>query len=246
MRQWPAGIRTIARKHVKPERLSKDYGGQAMQELMRQIETTDRKAEKLAKKGRLAHEECAADLGHRIEDNFDFIHELDKLRKERKDLIVQVKEFELKVQTAEKLREQQAARQAAALEDAARPMEDDNGGFANSALDGFFGGTAASQVGNRTLKPSGSSGTLRQSGIAHRSPEERRAMQKLLAAADLRNQQVQFQALERKLLKDQLAHLESEAAAAAEGRERDLSAASPAKPAAGAGLAAARRSPNRT
>mmetsp|Transcript_17647 Transcript_17647/g.61722 ORF Transcript_17647/g.61722 Transcript_17647/m.61722 type:complete len:1397 (+) Transcript_17647:90-4280(+) len=244
VRRWPVGIRAIHRKHVRPERLSRGYGGQAMQELGRQIDVTEKKADRLSIKGRAAEEECQSDLRHRVDDNFDLMHELDKLRKDRKDLHIQVKDFELKVQTAEKKRADAAARKAAATKALAlkspaamAALEDQDSDYdvamANTAPHGsFFGARAASQAAARTMRGNSSAGNLRKSGAVHRTHEEKRAMQKLLAAADLRSQQVQMQSLENKLLRDQLAHLERAKAAET-------------SPAAGGGLAAVRRATDR-
>mmetsp|Transcript_97164 Transcript_97164/g.245040 ORF Transcript_97164/g.245040 Transcript_97164/m.245040 type:complete len:1352 (-) Transcript_97164:253-4308(-) len=240
VRKWPRGIRAIHRKHVKPERLSRDVGGPAMQELGRQIKVTEKKASTLASRTKSSEEDCKSDIRQRVDENFELIHELDKLRKDRKELNSAVKNLELKVQALEK-RQASVATPAKAIRDSGQGLEDtasanmtalaEGATGSTDRLQGVFGPGATSQASPvPILSHDGSLGRLRKAGLAHRSPEERRQMQQLLAAADLRNQQVQMQRLEQKLLQDQLSSL-----MASRGQTTDV-----APVAAGAGHAAVR------
>lgn len=246
VRKWPDGLRRIYKTHGRPELLSKDAGSQAMQELDRQITVTDKKAGTMAAKIKSSKEECRADIRKHLEENSELIQELDKLRKDRKDLQAQVKQLELKVQVAEQ-RRTRAKELAPAIADGAGTPDSSRAASAcsrippksalTSATQDLFGRSALSQA--PTLASDGSLGRLRKAGVAHRSAEERQMMQKLLAAADVRSQQAQMQRLEQKLLQDQLEHLLKQRPASREsmaaGNVNKLAA-----PLAGAGFAAVR------
>merc|ERR1740121_1809051 len=94
-----------------------------------------------------------------------------------------------------------------------------------SAIASFFGPRAKSQAQSRRPSAKESAPVLIRASPTRTSKEEKRQMQKLLATADLNNQQITMQKLEHKLLDDQLQKLVEE--------RRHSTAA-------GAGLAAAR------
>lgn len=212
VRKWPDGLRQIYWKHAKPEYLAKDANGKAMEELTRQIDSTERKASIMKARGKTSEEQSQADIRRKVEENYELIRELEVLRKDRKELQGQVSALELKVKEAEHL--QNAAQEAVAcIKD--RPTTPGHVRTAARSVGAppvpksqIYTQRAASSQAPRQGDQLGG-GKLRRAGNAHRLPEERKHMQKLLAAVDIRNQQAQMQRLEHKLLQDQYDRLAS-------------------------------------
>lgn len=219
VRKWPDLLRDIYWNHAKPELLSKDAGGQANQELARQIKSTEKKAHVMMARGKAEEEKNQADIRRKTDRNSELIEELDALRRERKELNIKKKRLELDVKEAEH-RLGYAQQQQHALQDrVAAPTGSRSASRCGAAspsppmVQGLFGASAQSQlvVASSPEPPSGggSGGKLRRAGGNHRTPEERKRMQKLLATVDLRNQTAQMQRLEIHLLQGQRDHLVS-------------------------------------
>jgi len=231
VRRWPGGIRQIYQKHADHEHIIKAGENEAAQELKRQIQIVQRKATSLKVKGNNTDITCKADIMQKTHENSLIINELDELRVENKTLQRQSKDLELRVrQMEQRAAEQRALAPAQALTTAPSPGWDGgSSGMPTNAKDKREASVAVADLfSDRVRKqqpetstptvmpvsaaPSlGITGNLRKtSGASHLCPDERKHMQKLLAVADLNNQQIQMQRLEHKLLQDQLERLMQE------------------------------------
>lgn len=224
-RQWPKRIRKIYREHMDPSHLPEDIEESPPAiEMNRQIKNMERKAQTLAVKGATTEEVCRADIMAKTQENALLIHELDELRADKKELEKKAQDLQLRVREIES-KIGVAKHSALAIADV-NAREGDNRtepkavvALPASVRDFFSTTTPLVPPRGRFLKPSSS----------HIPEEQKQDMQRLLAMADLNNQQIQMQRIEQRLLQDQLDQLTK-----VRTKRTDASAA-------GAGIAAVRQ-----
>jgi len=267
LREWPEGIKDIYHKHMNPESIAKDEEVRVpIEELRRQTKAIGKKVALMTNNKAAAEVKCRMDIQQKTQENSLLIHELDELRVDRRALQHQVKVLELRVRLAQ---QKSAQQKALPVEDA--PQEGRKEAVPALAMLRTPSGSrlAELELAPRSMLGGGSKGKRMSKSLpaagrrnktdSHISAEQRQMMQQLLVTADLNNQQIQMQALENKILRDQVEKLLQEkrattgsgapGAAAARTATAGSAAAGlpvaaelPAGLAAGAALAAVRQS----
>eukprot|EP00929_Paragymnodinium_shiwhaense_P031142 TRINITY_DN17520_c0_g1_i1.p1 TRINITY_DN17520_c0_g1~~TRINITY_DN17520_c0_g1_i1.p1 ORF type:complete len:1419 (-),score=422.29 TRINITY_DN17520_c0_g1_i1:36-4292(-) len=223
IRNWPEAILRLYKKHVDPEKFLQGDESLPMQELSRQIGVMGNKVVMLSGKSKADDGAFRKDIADKTHDNSLLIQEVSELRVEQKALQRQLKDLDLQVRLAEAKVQQQSkdeAEAAKALTNGAEreDSEADDGALSllPEAVRLFFKGAGHELVATeaaaksklqgtmlKQVKPTGQS-TAKKAAVRKATLEERRRVQKMLLAADLSNQQIQMQALENKLLRDQV------------------------------------------
>lgn len=123
-RNWHIGMKKIWRDHVNPEIFNKDEEqSRPIQELGRQIQVMERKANMLAQRGKNGEATAKADIIHKTQENSLLIHELEELRIEKKALVTKVKELELQIRLhVQSAKEKEKATQALAGQSEPAPV----------------------------------------------------------------------------------------------------------------------------
>jgi hypothetical protein len=237
LRRWPDGFRRICADHINHERVAleaEDEDPRPLQELGRQIKVTRKKAAQLESSTFAIETDCRADVVQKTEENSELIKELAELRKEVQILQRQSKNLDLQVHHPDNSRTLASPPPALADVTSAMPQASPVQAARKSAsvpdlqpLAGAFVGGDMPRVNQRFVGGGPALGPQQapKRPVSHLPAAERQKAQKLLATADLHQQQIRMQRLEHKILEDQLEHLKLH----------------PTAGAAGAGLAAVRR-----
>jgi hypothetical protein len=231
LRNWPQQMKVIYRDHMNPECIAKGAENAIpMEELHRQTKLMEKKVSLLASNKSVTEARCRQDIQAKTTENSLLIHELNILRVERTALQRQVKDLDLRVRHASKpdsplppLEDKGSrATSPAGLKnspsDGTMKVQDIIGGIPSGSglpaetrrpLSGkAFSATRRGGPARTTWQHAG--GAKKQRPDNHVPPEDRRKMQQLLAKADLNQQQVEMQALENKILRDQVHKLEAQ------------------------------------
>ncbi|CAE8635094.1 unnamed protein product, partial [Polarella glacialis] len=166
-----------------------------------------RKADVLAARGESAAVTCQSDIIQKTQENSLLIQEADELRVEKKALMRQLKDLELRVRQGE---QKLAAEATLALTaGASGPSNPSNAGrsrLPKEVTDFFDEAPMALQrfIPRASLKKD----TSKMS--AHLSEQERQGAKSLLRVAESNQEKVQMQKIEQKLLNDQLVSLQKE------------------------------------
>ncbi|CAK9040854.1 unnamed protein product [Durusdinium trenchii] len=108
-RNWHIGMKRIWRTHVNPEIFNQDEEqSRPIQELGRQIQVMERKAGMLNLRVRSGETTSKADRIHKAQENSLLICELEELRIEKKALMAQAKDLELRIRLHQQSEEVQA------------------------------------------------------------------------------------------------------------------------------------------
>jgi len=203
VRVWPQGLMKIYKEHVQSAMVADGADTLPMQELQRQIAVVERKVECLTLKAKKDEKDGKSDIQTKTHDNSLLIKELTELRIEQKALNRDVNNLELKVkQTEMKLAHEREAAAVAAAVNAARPIMDAPAG---GDLEGMF----SDRVTGARTAPATLMSQVKKSGkkSMRQTLQEKKQVQNLLMQADLSNQQTEMQAVENKILRDQVAKL---------------------------------------
>jgi len=233
VRNWPQCIKRIYKDHMEPTCIAKDAEQSIpMEELRRQGQLMEKKVKQLALNKATTEDRCKSGIQSKTTENSLLIHELNLLRVEQKALQRQVKDLLLACKMAQvKNVEKQVALQNKHSQAPAMLMGTSPSDPNMLQLGDLFGKVpsgsglppqrpssgkaprtrqvAASSSNNATRRSTHefAGGDKKQRPDNHVDPADKRKMQQLLAKADLNQQQIEMQALENKILRDQVTKL---------------------------------------